>query len=221
MIIEKRKVITIHDKLPPDIQNRSAAVFSLDIKRDDWNIAGQIPYICFGDLNRITNYSEVNTLSGVNRIVDVIEQGSPLFGLNLKVSDGAAVPAIDYVQISDQQFTYAGFVPSNRTDKIIVHGIRMTVSNEADGILNDIQFSIPMFFTYQTVFGKFQQDMINPSDFKTTKQFQNYIVDIPVEFEINKEFFLMSKILYSSLFEVDENLNVNLTFFVKEFKQYT
>lgn len=220
-IIDKRKVITVHDKLPADIQNRSAAVFSIDVKRKAWNILNSIPYVLFGDLERITDYSEINTFSGNRRIDAVLTEGPPYYGLNLKISDGGAIPNIDYVKISNQQFTYAGFVPSNRTDKILIHGIRMTISNEADNILNDIQFTEPLYFTYRTIFGKFQQDVVNPNDFKTTKQFQNYIIDIPVEFEINKHFYLLSKVLYSNMFEIAEEININLTFFVKEFKQYT
>jgi len=116
----------------------------------------------------------------------------PVFLLPIQVSRGdflmefrdnlpGAATYIGFVRITCDAINYGTFLNSFVSDLITVNMTRLIVPPA-----NINQLINPLIFGYQTLFGKFYNDSIDPRMFQTPDHFQNQIADIPINFPIDK-----------------------------------
>lgn len=84
------------------------------------------------------------------------------------------------------QFPYSGLLQSSSEQPFKITRVRMTTTN-------DPQISNPIVLFRNSFLGSKAQNEINPRNFFSPNQFQNRIIDVPVDFVINGQ----SGILYS------------------------
>lgn len=84
------------------------------------------------------------------------------------------------------QFPYSGLLQSSSEQPFKITRVRMTTTN-------DPQISNPIVLFKNSFLGSKSQNEINPRNFFSPNQFQNRIIDVPVDFVINGQ----SGILYT------------------------
>lgn len=78
------------------------------------------------------------------------------------------------------QFPYSGLLESSAQQPFRITRIRMTTTN-------DPQISNPIVLFRNTFLGAKSQNEINPRNFFSPNQFQNRIIDVPVDFSIDAQ----------------------------------
>jgi len=113
------------------------------------------------------------------------------------------------VVIHCNSIAYGTFLQSFVSDLIFVNSLRYVVP-----IANINQFLNPLIFGYQTLFGRFHTDTLDPRAFITNKDFQQQIADIPINLPIDKSVMLALRLNF------DCN-NFNMKFFVNKVEPLT
>jgi hypothetical protein len=90
-----------------------------------------------------------------------------------------------FVRIRCQNIAFGTFFNSFVSDLITINTLRLIVP-----IANIIQYSNPLIFGYQTLFGKTSTDNIDPRLYITNTDFQQQICDIPINLPIDKNVML-------------------------------
>lgn len=104
--------------------------------------------------------------------------------LNFLYVDNAINFAV-IINVHCASVAYGTFLNSFVSDLITVNNLRLNV-NVAD--IN--QFTNPLIFGYQTLFGKLFTDSVSPRMYITNTDFQQQICDIPINFPVDKNLFI-------------------------------
>lgn len=126
--------------------------------------------------NLLTAANPVNLVIG--DLVMVFE-----FNVNVPVTD----VYLGFISIHCNNVSYGTFLHSFASDIIILNMLRYSVP-----VANVNQLINPLVFSYQTLFGKFKTDTIDPRTYITNSTFQQQIADIPISLPIDKYLMLDS-----------------------------
>lgn len=96
------------------------------------------------------------------------------------------------VKIHCNNVTYGTFLNSFVSDLITINTLRLIVP-----IANINQYLNPLIFGYQTLFGKTFSDSVDPRMYITSTDFQQQIVDIPINLPIDKAVMLGYQLNYN------------------------
>jgi hypothetical protein len=113
------------------------------------------------------------------------------------------------ITVHCENVAYGTFLNSFVSDLITIDTIRYIVP-----IASVAQFINPLTFGYQTLFGKFSTDSIDPRMYITNKDFQQQIADIPINLPIDKAMLLNMQISFFCQ-------TFSLVLFVKKVEQLT
>ena len=117
----------------------------------------------------------------------VIPFTSPLPGA------GTTTLALNIVRSSN--VAYGTILDSSNSDRFIMNGIRYVI----DDLTQLLQFSNQIGLFDLSLFGKADSDRVSPNSFKKPEQFQNGIIDIPIEYAIDKHKSMAFYNLYTNL----------------------
>lgn len=104
----------------------------------------------------------------------------------LIITPSGAFAANTIGKVVCNQFPYSGLLQSSSEQPFRITRVRMTTTN-------DPQISNPIVLFKNSFLGSKSQNEINPRNFFSPNQFQNRIIDVPVDFTINGQ----SGILYT------------------------
>lgn len=104
----------------------------------------------------------------------------------LIVTPSGAFNAATIGKVVCNQFPYSGLLESSSQQPFRITRVRMTTTN-------DPQISNPIVLFSNSFLGSKKQNEINPRNFFSPNQFQNRIIDVPVDYVINGQ----SGILYT------------------------
>ena len=105
------------------------------------------------------------------------------FNVNVPVTD----VYLCFVSVHCNNVSYGTFLHSFASDIIVLNMLRYTVP-----AANVNQLINPLVFSYQTLFGKFKTDTVDPRTYITSATFQQQISDIPISLPIDKYLMLGS-----------------------------
>lgn len=105
---------------------------------------------------------------------------------SLIITPSGAFNANTIAKLACSQFPYSGLLESSAIQPFRITRVRMTTTN-------DPQISNPIVIFKNSFLGSKSQNEINPRNFFSPNQFQNRIIDVPVDFVINAQ----SGILYT------------------------
>lgn len=109
---------------------------------------------------------------------------------NFIINDG--VDTYEYIiTINSPQIPYGNLMGYINSDKLYLNMIRYVVNNNSINQLKN-----QLLFLTQSLFGKEQNDFIDPQTFVTGETFNTNIADIPVQFGIDKNLSIFSEINY-------------------------
>lgn len=120
----------------------------------------------------------------------------------------------DSVQITCQQVEYSNFIQAMQgNDMFKLSKIRMTLNDTSSLGLD--QFSNAIQIVRKSLFGKLEQDSINPASYKKPEQFQSGIVDLKATIDVDKETSLLM------LIQPILGFQVTLSAFVEKYNKRT
>ena len=95
---------------------------------------------------------------------------------------GAGTTTLGLNIVRCNNVAYGTLLDSANSDRYILNGIRYVIDDTSQ--LAQFQNQIGLFDL--SLFGKFDSDRVSPNSFKKPEQFQNGIIDIPIEYGIDK-----------------------------------
>ena len=101
------------------------------------------------------------------------------------------------VVVRCNQVGYATHLKSLYSDIIRINNIRYTLVDTSTAGLT--QYNNQLYIQVQTLMGKYNSDFISPTSLKQPQQFQNGIIDIPIEKGIDKNVGVATYINYDSV----------------------
>lgn len=129
--------------------------------------------------------------------------------IDYTVPVGTEAKYICEIIIHCDNIAYGTFLNSFSSELITINTLRYIVP-----IANINQFINPLTFFYQTLFGKYFEDDVDPRNYITNKDFQQQIADIPINLSIDKNLELILPMDY----DCD---NLNFVMFVEKVEQLT
>lgn len=162
------------------------AQFDIRIKRNSANIANtNLECAVFGSTHLDGGYQGiVNPASGGSFVVT----GAIYNTLPDRVRFAHTVGAnTDQIDVFCNQINYPTFVKSTQSDLFRISNIRYTLTDPTQ--LG--QFATPFEVRTKSLFGKASANPVSVASFKKPEQFQNGIIDLPIEAVIDKETILM------------------------------
>jgi hypothetical protein len=118
---------------------------------------------------------------GIDANVRAILQPGDLVITSFGVSGGNFV-ALTILRCT--QVAYGTLLDALNSDRFAVNNIRYVIDTVAFG---QNQFANNIYVTNQSLFGKFESDFVSPNSFKKPEQFQNGIIDVPLETGVDKQ----------------------------------
>lgn len=103
---------------------------------------------------------------------------------------------------------YGTLLDSANSDRYIMNGIRYVI----DDTTQLTQFTNQIGLFDLSLFGKFDSDRVSPNSFKKPEQFQNGIIDIPIEYGIDKH---KAMAFYNQFSNLDQSWSVFVTAVMK------
>lgn len=116
---------------------------------------------------------------------------------------GAGTTTLALHIVRSPNVAYATILESSSSDRFIIDGIRYRIPDQSQTAQYDNQIGL---FDL-SLFGKFNSDNASPTSYIKPEQFQNGVVDIPIEYAIDKH-------KSFGLFNVFTNLTMTLSIFV-------
>jgi len=118
---------------------------------------------------------------------------------------GAPPPFFRYIVVRAKETAYGSLLASLRSDTFVTNDFRYAIGD----IAQVDQYNNSLGIIYQDLFGKEDFDSLSPLSFKNPEQFQNGIVDVP----LNKMFNKHSEIALYLNYDVAE---INFSIFVEK-----
>lgn len=171
---------------------QAAAQFDITAKRITANIASALPVPFFGALdleNGFTNLLNLPagvTLSDMN--IGTTKGVAFANKLELEFTDGVGT---DTVEITSSTYFYPSLLKSTITDLLKLSKMRYSISDTTQ----IAQFSQSLNVVSRSMFGKVNSNNISVGAFKQPNQFQQGIIDIDGEIEVDKETSIQTAII--------------------------
>ena len=157
----------------------AAATFTIQVIRETNLIAGTLPVGLFGYLGQNNTYADfINQYlpTGVTVSLQFNQDGSIYF----EFFDGTNT---DYVLVKCNEIAYRAFINATGISNIQVNKVRYDISDTS----KTQQFSQTFNIASKDLMGKFKQETLTPSTFKSPEQFQSGIVDLDIHAAIRPE----------------------------------
>ena len=122
---------------------------------------------------------------------------------------GSGTTTLALLIVRCNSVAYASLLGATSSDTFVVDGIRYTLD---DPTTNAGQYAKAISVYNLSLFGKFDSDSFVPNAFKQPDQFQNGIVDLPIQKGISKHNSIAFKNLYT-------NVSQSMSIFVKVFNK--
>jgi len=184
------------------IDQNAVAQVSIQVRRATNNIALALPVPIFGAISYESRYEGLLQLpSGVTATFAVTPKGD----LAITFTQGLNV---DIVTISCSSVPYVNMLRSTQTDVFKIRGTRYSISDVSKLAQFDTQFRIAR----RSIFGKTDFDDISVAAYKDPQQFQQGIIDLKFQTDIDKEKQILTEIIDSGV----ANFSFNLSVFVQK-----
>lgn len=145
--------------------------------------------------NAVANSAPGNEFSDFGRIVDsnavyVDNNGSVILnayrGINFITFD-----QIGQVTISCRQVPYIALLKSSALQPFWINKLRIFYNNGQSEVFTPAfpakQVAEPLYLFSHTFLGKEKENILNPSSYKKPTQYQNYVIDVPISFQVDGE----------------------------------
>jgi hypothetical protein len=158
------------------ILEKPKAVFTIQIARDNNNLAVDIPAILFHSSSEDSDFIDQlpQVISGAGNICDVVVtrvNGN----LNLAFTDNVAVPAVtDNITISNNGTPYLSLLKSMGARNFRICGIKCNYTVQPDQADNALQFTSAGFFTKGAV------DVLTPTEYDRRDTTNLGMIEIPM-----------------------------------------
>ena len=181
-----------------------SATFDIVITRNTSTIGDNLPVPLFASAHFVSNYKQL--VSGyLPQGVSISSVTAVNGNIVVTYTDGTNT---DTITITCNQTPYATFLFETLTDSVQCFKNRYTITNTAiQGCYNN-----DYVLVNKTLFGRKEEDQVTINSFKNPTQFQNGIIDIDVEFFIDKD-----RAVIHSIIPYSSSYSVQMSFFVGQY----
>ena len=175
----------------------AAAQFNITVTRNTNTIAQTLPVAIFGAADANNGYANIlNSSLGTGTTITSVNLGTAnTTGQNQNVTITYANGAnTDTVTISSDTYPYSSLLDATRTDMIKMSKVRYSISDATQ--LS--QFNQGFNFISNSMFGSRSSNNVSIGAYRSPDQFQNAIIDLNGEFDIDKETSIVTGVIQTA-----------------------